>query len=440
MAEKRPVTTLLIGLGGSGAWTVAHVKRQLFDAYDNRIPENVALAVLDTAKTVIVSVGSGADNVVREPGMGIGATTLDRSEIAHVGGDSYDLVREIDQTDNYAHIKSWFLSSQFLRDLPKPMFALDQGAGQFRQFGRLALFRDVMAPATSSVAGIIDTKLRQLATRRRPDDPSISVVITGSLAGGTGAGLFIDIAHLVQQVATINNIGITLRGFFYLPQAFRSTLSQNELDPARARAFAALRELKRFILNSDYQYGYPMYYHSPRSGVNQQLWRGANTGKLYDFVYLIDGEGATKMNSRKLELGSAPSVADAIVSFMDENYGPEHEQYIINTRGKITDRQSETGKKAFISTLGSYSIILPIQQIIEGWAYRLSRELLLKIVPAAAYNERGYITEISARHNPEHATGTVREELQRLTKTNAPCDRSSRSRQSSSVNAAAAVG
>lgn len=415
---KKPVTTLLIGLGGSGAWTVVHVKRQLYDAYDNRVPPNVALAVLDTAKTQIT--GFGTESVDRQPGQGIGRTVLERTETAHVGGDAWDLVNEIDRTDNYPHIKSWFMSSRFLRDLPKASFALDQGAGQFRQFGRLALFRDVMTPATSSVAAIIDNKLRALARERTPDDPAISVMLVGSLAGGTGAGLFIDLPHLVQRVAEINGIDVTLRGFFYLPQAFRTTLSPAELEPARARAFAALRELNRFLLNSDYEYGYPMFYHSPRSGVNQQLWRAKNKGKLYDFVYLIDGEGQPAMNSHKLENGSASVVADAIINFIDENYGPVHNQYDINTRGKIQDIQGERGKRAYVSALGAYSIIMPIQQIIEGWAYRLSRDVLLKLVPASSYSDRGYITAISNRDNPDQGVNSPYDEVRRISKSYPP--------------------
>jgi hypothetical protein len=411
---NRPVTTLLIGLGGSGAWTAVHVKRQLYDSYDNQLPENVAIAVLDTAKTVIV--GVGPESPIRQSGMGIGRTELDRAEIAHVGGDTFDLVKDIDETDQYPHIKSWFLTSTFLSSLPRATFELDQGAGQFRQFGRLALFRDVMAPNTSAVAAIIESKLKNLQQKQKIDDPAIAVIITGSLAGGTGAGMFIDVAHLAQRVAELNNIKITLRGFFFLPQAFTGTLKPGELDPARARGFAALRELQRFILNSDYQYGYPMYYHGERHGMNRDLWRAKHQGKLYDYVYLIDGDGGTNMNRRKLEHGSAPAVADAIVNFIDEHFGRAQNQYENNTRGKIQDRQSETGIRAYISTLGAYSILMPIPQIIEGWAYRLSRETLLKLIPASGYSDRGYMTEISRKDNPEQGVRTAKDEVKRLSK------------------------
>ncbi|MDW8171721.1 MAG: tubulin-like doman-containing protein [Anaerolineae bacterium] len=409
----QPITTLLIGLGGSGAWTAIHVKRQLFDAYDNKIPDNVAIAVLDTAKTPIV--GFGTSSSVRTEGKGIGRTQLEPREYAHVGGDVYQLARDIDsQPDRYPHIASWFLSSEYLSALPRAQFALDEGAGQFRQFGRLALFRDVMTPSTSVIAAIVDNKLRQLNLSQKPDSPSISVIITGSLTGGTGAGLFLDVAHLVRCVAKQSNINITLRGFFYLPQAFKRTLNPTELEPARGRAFAALRELKRFLMNEDYQYGYPMYYHGPNSGVNQALWRAVNDGKLYDFVYLIDGEGKAKMNTRKLESGSASVVADAITAFIDENYGAQQKQYDANIRSKVSVRQTEIGKQAFVSTLGAYSIILPIQQIVEGWAHQLCKEMLNSILPAREVSERGYVTALAWDKNPDQGGRSAADEVRRL--------------------------
>lgn len=405
----RPVTTLLIGLGGSGAWTVVHTKRQLFDAYNNRVPDNVSLVVLDTAQRSIV--GRGAEGLIRQEGMGIGQTVVDRQEMAHVGGDAYDLVRDFVDTNkkhHYQHITSWFLAERFLADLPRASFALDEGAGQFRQFGRLALFRDVMTPNTSAVASIIDNKLRSLQGKRQAGEPAMSVVITGSLAGGTGAGLFIDVAHLVRRVAEIYALPITLRGFLYMPEAFSGNLSRAELEPAQGRAFAAMRELERFLLNSDYEYGYPMHYHGARSGMNDDLWRSSNTGKLYDYVYFIDGGD---MNRRKLEEGSASVVADAIINFIDENYGPKQAQYDVNVRGKINDRQARVGKRAFISTLGAYSIIMPIQQITEGWAYKLSLDFVHTLVPGKK-NERNHLTSLTT----QFGSTTSKDEVQRLCK------------------------
>ena len=408
--NNKPITTLLIGIGGSGGWTAVNVKRQLYDAYENRMPGNVRIVVLDTAAQAIFKVG--ADGLEREEGMGIGQTILQRSEMSHVGGEVKDLVLDIDRTNKYPHVKSWFQSKWFLENLPDDLFNLDRGAGMFRQFGRFAIFRDVQAPGTSAVSEILNNTLTSLANSMSADDPALNVIVCGSLAGGTGAGMFIDIPHLVQQVADINNIKISLRGFFYLPDAFRVDLRNNQRTDAQGRAFAAMRELSRFLLNSNYQTGYPMHYHAPGTGFNQDLWRANNTGKLYDFVYMFDGTG---FNTRRLQESTAVAVADSIVNFLDPNYGPRQEQYAANIQSAIQNRRGRVGKQAFVSSLGAYSIIMPIQQIMENWAYRLVHEFMDDLVPGRT-DDNGRLIALASDQNPGMGTSKPREEIERTVK------------------------
>lgn len=409
MAGKRPITTLLIGIGGSGGWTAVNVKRQLYDAYENRMPDNVKIIVLDTAQNPIFKIG--ADGKVREEGMGIGQTILERSEIAHVGGEVHELVRDIARSDKYPHIKSWFQANWFLENLKDDMFNLDRGAGMFRQFGRFAIFRDVQAPGTSAVSEMLNNTLVSLAQKMTKDDPALNVIICGSLAGGTGAGMFLDIPHLTQRVAAINGITASVRGFFYLPEAFKVDLG-NKRNAAHGRAFGALRELSRFLLNSNHETGYPMHYHAPRAGFNQDLWQSSNRGKLYDFVYMIDGTG---FNDRSLPESTAVAVADGIVNFIDPNYGPQQEQYANNINAQILDRVGLVGKQAYVSSLGSYSIIMPIQQIMENWSYRLVRDFMDDLVPGET-DENGRLLKLFSNANPAQGAEKPKAELQNITK------------------------
>ena len=376
------------------------------------MPPNVAIAVMDTDKNQRNAVGVGSFD--RAEGMGIGRTVLDTNEYIHIGGDAWQIVNDTANTDRYPHLKSWLLAERLLTELDRPSFQLEQGAGMFRQLGRLAVFRDVATPTISGIASIVETKLISLQQKKAPDAPPISVAIAGSLAGGTGAGTFIDIAHLVTRVAQVNSIDITLRAFLYLPQAFKSTLTANEIDASKGRAFAALRELRRFLLNEDYKYGYPMYYHSPRAGVNPEIWRAESTGKLFDFVYLLDGEGESRMNTVRIKYGAAPVVADAIMAFIDENYGPDKRGQDANVHKNVLDAQGEFGIGAFVSAVGAYSIILPMQQILEGWAYQFSREMLDLIIPAERKDNSQHMLEMSRTGSPEKASTLPEEEARRL--------------------------
>ncbi len=400
------ISSLVLGLGGSGAWTVAHVKKQLLDSYNNQLPPNVALAIFDTAAQPLKDLDLVAP--------------IAPQEYTHIGGDAFELVRKVDGTDEYPHISSWLLAHEYLSELPRAVYNLHHGAGQFRQFGRLALFRSVITPH-SPVVSILDNKLTAIA-RMTQGKPAISVSIVGSLAGGTGAGLFLDIPHLIRQVADARgDIEVTLRGFFYLPQAFRRTLNRQDLQFAEPRAFAALRELDRFLLNRDYEYGYPMYYHPPGQGTDSTLWRAKNQGKLYDFVYLLDGEGPAQINARELKDGTAAVVADAIVNYVDESYGRYQQQDVANVPLKIQERQDRVGRRAFIGTLGAYSIILPIQQMIRLWSYRLGADLIGSLVPPepGMTDEHGHIRQLDRDANPERERQSHSAELERLMTSNA---------------------
>lgn len=398
-----PLSTLIIGLGGSGAWTSVHVKKQLLDTYDE-IPENIGIGVLDTAATTVARIGQ---------------VELAPHEYSHIGGDSHQIAYDVVHTNNYPHIGTWFLADQYLKKLPTAVFRLDQGAGQFRQFGRLALFKDVMTPAQSEIARVVDQKLTRIARNAPAGSPAISVHVIGSLVGGTGAGLFLDIPHLIRRVAANNNFRVIVRAFLFLPQAFRRTLNAQDLEAAKPRAFAAMRELSRFQLNEDYQFGYPMYYHSERAGVNHELWRAKVESKLYDFVYLLDGEGPTKISARDFSMGSASVVADTIMSYIDGYYGNHLEQYNANIQAKVVNRQDEVGRMAFVGTVGSYSIILPVRQMIEGWSYQLGEEVLRSIAPGSRHDTQQHITQLSEVGDDKNPLRLkADEEVERLMTTN----------------------
>lgn len=409
----KPVPSMIIGLGGSGSWTIVHLKQALLDTYDNAIPSNVALVALDTLTKPTVRVGSA--EYLRKSGEGIGGVQLDMGEYAHLGGDVYDFSKKVRDTDQYPHIKSWFDAKWKLNNLNRSQFNLDEGAGMWRQFGRMALFFDLLNPNTSRTKNRIEDSLKHIGDKVQGDG-SVSVMIVGSLTGGTGAGLFLDVAHIVKQIAEVNGIKIVVRGFFYLPQTFNRDLDAANLERARQRSYAAMRELERFLLHDDAEFGYPMDYVEEAASADKGIYRSPVINRLYDFVYLIDGDGTgRKMNNRKLADAAAPMVADAILAFIDEHFGRYQNQYIANIQSAVQDQQFLRGRQAYVGSLGAYSIVLPIQNIIEGWAYRLALETVGTIVvPGETASQRGTILDLSTTANEERANTTPQREAENL--------------------------
>lgn len=417
--DKWTIPTLLVGVGGTGASVLAHVKRHLMNAYDNRVPSTVSFAVVDTAKEGLASVG--AEGVTREEGMGFGKVSLTNGDYIHVGGYVKQLVEEVAQTSRRPHMKNWLMAEHLLKLLPDELFHLEEGAGMYRQLGRLAIFRDVLSPNNSALFTTIDSKLANLP--RRTGDTTrgaVSVILVGSLVGGTGAGTFIDVAHLIKRIAAARGIPVGLRGMLFLPKAFAATLSPTDIQAAQGRTAAGLRELRRFMLNEDYEFGYNMHYHGPNENVNQDIWRSSIKGKLFGFIYLIDGEGMVKMNTHKLHEGIASVVGDAVASFIDADYGATALQQAVNRTSKSAGHQTTTGKRAFVEAMGAYSIILPMQQIVEEWGYRLGREVIRTILPPARLDDNENILTLSAEKNPDVAGRSTQVEVNRLLESKSP--------------------
>jgi len=403
MATTNPLPSLVIGLGGSGATTVLRVKEQLYNMYNNTVPPTVGLVVLDTSQKPLAQLSKG---------IGI---TLDAAETGHLGGDARPLCEQVAHHDpTWAHVGSWLQADYYLKNLAPQLFQLEDGAGQLRQFGRLALFKDVANPNTSDFFQLLNTRITNLK-RAAGNDRKLSVFITGSLAGGTGAGLFIDAAYLVRKIAASQDLGVALRGFFYLPDAFSATLTTSDRTKARPRAFAALRELWRFLLHEDWDLGYPMYYTDARHTTGTGIWRSELKEKLYDLVYIIDGQRPRQpLNNYPLEIGSSPSVADAILSFLDNGAGEYQNSYIVNIGNQVRERQNVQGKKPFVGSLGTYTIVLPMQQIIEQWAYQLGVDTVNTLLMPSELDQTTQIPlKLSHQDNPER-TVTPEAEVQGL--------------------------
>jgi len=400
MALNPPIPTLIVGLGGSGAATVMHVKTQLMNMYNNVMPDTVGLIVFDTANNPLAQFRSGKQE--RKSGASYGSIELEPREYGHLGGRARDLAREVvDRPDAYSHLSSWLRAQNFLKSLPENVWNLEDGAGQIRQLGRLALFVDVAAPNQSQIYQRLNERINTLTRFLTKPEESLTVFIIGSLAGGTGAGLFLDVPHLIRRLMETNNSGrgVSLRGYFFLPDAFQATLSSGQRSEANPRAFAAMRELSRLQLLETFDLGYPFNYKGPDNVSQAAIWRGKLKTKLYDLVYLMDG-GVLKDHA--LAKGAAVSIADTIVALTDKGAQEYTRQYGINIPINIKREQDKHGRVPYVGSFGSYSLIIPIQQIIDLWAHRLAQDVLTTLLKPSELD--------SSTHLPLKLSGTSNEE------------------------------
>jgi len=388
---------LVIGLGGTGVLTLRHLKAHLLTSKERSLPPQVKLIALDTVKDERQSAQTSGETQIAAL-----RTELEPGEYYWIGGDVYDFVRQIDRGE-HPHIGSWFQARAYLESLPRASFTLERGSGQLRQFGRLAVFYDVSAPARSSTYNLLNRAINDI--RNTGFFTSIDVFLVASVAGGTGAGMFVDIAYLVRQIAQIDHqLSTRLRGFLVLPEAF-SAIPGGVKPAMRARAYACMRENKRFMMDFQYEHGYPMYYHASGLG---GVWHNAIHTKLFDFLYHMDGQSQHNPLTNILpEYGVTAAIADAIAAMLDRPREGEEDVYDRHTANVIT-QASQMGLQvgderttSFDSAVGGFSLILPMHHITGWLAHRLALEALDILLAPDRKDEDGYPTALAADANAE---------------------------------------
>lgn len=401
-----PSPALVVGLGGTGTLVATYVKKDLMETQEGKWPlKEVRVLAFDTDTK---QPNIGGQGQIRQAGRSTGAVRLAPGEFFFIGGNVQGLMREV-ASGKHPHLRKWLLADWYLgvAKLPDKAYNLNEGAGQFRQFGRMTVFKDLATPSQSTLYGALHDAFTKLK-RDNPTMTNLQVFLVASLAGGTGAGMFADVAHLIRSMAAQPDIDLkdkmSIRGYLVLPDAFSRTVDQAWLRSMRARAFAAMRENRRFAVSFDYERGYPMQYHE---GVGHPLWHGAVKGKLFDLLYYLDGQGErNQLGLVDLRYGVAPAIAEAINSAIDSQAGGAFAAYVANVEMERLARLGRgelSPKTATFGSVGTYSIVFPIYSIMEAWTHDMGLEVLNQLLMPAEFDPRsGRPTRLKTNANQEN--------------------------------------
>lgn len=394
---------IVLGLGGTGHWVLTHVKKDLIESHGGRAPEQVKLLGFDLVNYDQATQDRGGAKA--EKPVEVGGVTLGPDEYTYLGGYVKDFVEAVAR-GQHPQLGSWFQASSYLERLPNAAFHLAEGAGQFRQFGRLAVFHDVMQGQPNSR---IYRRLHQALqdVQAKGGGAGVDAILVASLTGGTGAGMFVDMAHLIREIARYRcgNLHVTIRGFLVLPKAFGRVI---EVGPGvSARCYSALREIKRFMVSFDWDIGYPMRYLE----TGDDLWVGKIRSKLFDFLYLLDGHGRQVDLSKHVPReGVYPGIADAISTILDEGgAGTAITQHTQNVEAQAGDQAKAS--TAYYSAVGSYSMVLPVHNYVEEFSHRLALEALDVLLAPAGKDRHGVPTGIASDRNEERSGISGRDEV-----------------------------
>lgn len=375
-ADYKPTNpVVIIGLGGTGQWVLTYIKKNLFETW-GRVPANVRLLAFDTTEEKSDSAMRANTEAAAHPKnqeekrAQVGNIALDANEYVYFNGDLYEEAQRVANNPIEAsHLSGWFQGKYYLNTLSRGQFYLSAGAGKLRQFGRMGIFLD-LARGESRMKGAIERALTEVRSAAGGSQ-MLHVFVVSSLVGGTGSGMFIDVAHIVRKLLGNNTDAFRLHGFLALQNTFQQVLGNDDYS----RVYAAFRELSRFqqVLEAEY----PVYYAPPAANREpRNLYRGVSNHKLFDFCYLVDSKrNSAPLDGIKPELSVYPSVAECITMALDPQTSKTYFDAAINETADSASYQRKSGRALFFS-LGTYTYILPVDEIIEKTTYRMAQELL----------------------------------------------------------------
>ena len=209
-----------------------------------------------------------------------------------------------------------------------------EGTGMDRMVGRLAF----QHAEKELRLGVVENSIKHL----RYFDHSIKVCVVTSLAGGTGSGIFLQIAHYVKDV--LNRLGLSdsIDGYFIHGNVFSNTLPAMVQKKLIANTSASIKELK------------------------EEIDKGVSP---YDFCYMMDSD----MLSKPLPVEDCyKMLADFVFYPLFTLTGDSSYNLVVNN---IRQRIATEGG-ACLSLFGLSKLVYPVDDLFAYFARQQFVDLL----------------------------------------------------------------
>jgi tubulin-like protein len=268
--------TLIIGLGGTGVAVLRKFKQRFIELYGKDAQRLVKILAIDTA----------VQPTMPEP-------TLGPQEFLHLGVPPIDVADVVDMAPRVPAL-NW------LCDANVPAFQIGTGAGMKRLYGHIAYFfrgATIRKRLEEAAAELMHNAGKAAA---QGSHPGFRVFIVSSLCGGTGTGMYLDIAYMAHDIVK-NQMGLGAPqsfGLLFLPSAFQELKGSPFWSSINANGFAALQELQYYMTLSERTTGSTTLRLPDKDGRVLQL-----TSEPFQYCYLVGGvneSGNPVANSKDL--------------------------------------------------------------------------------------------------------------------------------------------
>lgn len=366
------MATLVIGLGGTGKAIILALKKMIAESCQNGMKAYASLEFL--------SIDTDNNPASYETYSEI--STIDRNELR------LDPEKEIfslnvnyntlpDLEADFPKIHEWFPTS--LESALAPS-SFEVGTGGRKPVGRFAFAWN--ADELFQKLSLLLQKLvnEQNTNKNTYTDYYTTVFICGSLAGGTGSGIFLDIAYMIKYIENIIN---TKRIFIYSMFALSSLFSGPGMSlRAEANCYASLKELDFFMNKCNYENPDRRFHPAYKDSFHHDYSNAANNSP-FDYAFLFD-----KANNTGNSLDSIKDFVELCAKFiysftansMEKDYKIADQWMAINNclmpKIECNYNRGKYNKPINYYSMGNYSIIYPRRKIIYLCACKLATAYL----------------------------------------------------------------
>lgn len=362
-----PSPTLVIGVGGTGLRVLLRTKERFIEAYD-QMPKEVMLLELDT---------DPYQGDTRETFNGVSLSVLgDKIEGRKIMAEESEFYRIFTQNNDQkidtilerdAPEWQWVDRIRMRKTITTPnATTINAGARTVRPVGRSALFMDYR-----NVYQMVSNRIHRLLDMIQNDNPNQEdnkgqIFVTASVAGGSGAGIVLDVLRMIEHIR--NSRGITLPvTVSCLLVGGSCFVRENDGQRTLSNTFAALRELDRFgaISGKMIVKSVPSVMVAP-----DPMGRFQSTIGPADNIYLFDRPdryGRTRETDQYGEIFLntvvTPSIADFIAAMTDKEYTPKFKSLDADLAENLKKGpKGEKGHFPYMSA-GIHTLIFPERDV-----------------------------------------------------------------------------
>ncbi len=374
--------TILVGLGGTGAKAMQHLRRMLVERFGRVELPGVAWLSVDT------DIQSARPSATSERTPYQDLISFGESERINVTADVQTILGNLAR---HPHVREWWDDTAIDS---RRSFELNKGAGQIRPLSRLCFFqnRELLQEALERSWGQVTAQGLDSA---RISEAKPRVIVIAGWAGGTGSGMFLDLAALIKHAFSRREY--ELEGYFVLPGVFRG--ADTKKGKLFANGFAALREANHY-LSHPFEAQWDHHAQVEAKG-------------LYGRYVLISGTNAA---GDRMDHDSDAYKAIGEALFLDFAGGPikswvegvrvNREQYLTSfvgyhymvedAAGRSRRTHADEFRTAF-SSFGISKLVYPSWRLLNYAKYDLAAEMVRLLDPGRAGNLGDVITQWRSR-------------------------------------------